>query len=162
VAARLAPASPDCRPAGSVRTWRACLVLASCWALTGAGLAGRVFQSWSTHPALVFNPRADGPIPADFNDSELGTLILAALMAVVLACLWAWATATGFGYLRSARLPGRWRTAWTCAVAAAAAVSEAFLGVFVDPLPLLGQMEHGWQQVYGHPNWGLLVLSACT
>ena len=143
----------SCRIAGSVVARRACLILASCRALTGALLAMRVFRSWWTHPVPP-NPATDGPLPADFFDSLLGAMILALLMTLLLAGLWAAATATGFGYLRSAGLTGRWRTAWACAVTAAAALGAAFIGVFLDPVPLFGQM------VLGHPIWGLLAFSA--
>ena len=99
------------------------------------------------------NPAADGPLPADFFDSLLGAMILALLMALLLAGLWAAVTASGFRYLRRAGLTRRWRTAWACAVIAAAALGVAFIGVFLDPVPLFGQM------VLGHPSWGLLAFS---
>ena len=152
-------ASAGYGPAGSARSRRAGVILASCWALAGAGFAARAFQSWRVHPAAVFNPRTYGPMPSDFFDSELGALILAVMMAVILAGLRGPATACGSWYLRSAGLAGRWRTAWACAATAAAAVSVAFLGAFLDPLAPFGQIEHGWRQIYGHPAWGLLALS---
>lgn len=40
------------------------------------------------------------------------------------------------------------------AVIAAAMANVAFIGVFLDPVPLFGQM------VFGHPSWGLLAFSA--
>src|SRR5689334_12116387 len=113
---------------------RACLLLASSWALAGAAFGVRVFQSWWTHP-VPRNPQLDGPMPADFFDTLIGVVMLAFLMAVLLATLWAAATATGFRYLRNAGMTRRWRTAWTCAVIAAATVGVAFIGVFLDPGP---------------------------
>ena len=99
----------------------------------------------------VFSPATDGPIPPYSN---LDALIQAFLMAVPLAGLWAALTATGTGYMRSARLTGRWPSAWVCAVIAGAAAAVAFIAVFWDPVPLFGQM------VLGHPSWGLLAFSA--
>jgi hypothetical protein len=93
-------------------------------------------------------------MPADFFDSELGALMLVFLMGMVLAGLWLAVMIYGFSYLRLAGLTGRWRTAWAGAVAAAAAVSVAFLCVFGDPVPLFGQV------VIGRPDWGLLAFSA--
>ena len=93
-------------------------------------------------------------MPADFFDSVLGTLVLVFLMGMLLAGLWLAVMICGFMYLRLAGLTGRWRAAWAGAVAAAAAVSVAFLGVFWDPVPLFGQV------VIGHPDWGLLAFSA--
>jgi hypothetical protein len=146
-----APASPSYLAGRGAR--RACLLLASCWALTGAAFGARVFQSWWTHPVPVFNPLTDGPVPDDFHDSVLGVLFLAVLMAVALAGLQVATIASGFAYLRGTGLSGRWRTAWACAVIAAAAVGVAFIGVF-------WQMRHGQQTVLGHPSWGLLAFSA--
>jgi hypothetical protein len=99
-------------------------------------------------------------VPDDFYDSVLGVLFLAVLMAVALAGLHAATIASGFAYLRGTGLNGRWRTAWACAVSAAAAVGVAFIGVFWDPGPLFGQMAGGQQVVVGHPSWGLLAFSA--
>lgn len=127
------------------------MILASCWALAGAAFGVRVFQSWWAHGPI--NPVTDGPMPADFFDSELGALVLVFLMGMLLAGLWLAVMICGFLYLRLAGLTARWRKAWISAVAAAAAVSVAFLCVSGDPVPLFGQ-------VIGHPDWGLLVFSA--
>lgn len=62
----------------SVGPPRVCLVLAACWALTGAALGLWVFRAWM-QPVPAFNPN-DGPIGPDSNlDFWLG----AALMAVI-------------------------------------------------------------------------------
>ncbi len=108
----------------------------------------------------VFSPATDGPMPADVFDSVLGVLFLAFVMAVALAGLWAATMAGGFGYLRGAGLDRRWRTGWAFAVTASAAVGVAFIGVFLDPVPLFGKMVDGQQVVLGHPSWGLLAFTA--
>ena len=106
------------------------------------------------HPVPVFNPATDGPLPSDFFDSELGALVAAFLMAVPLVGLLAALAASGIGYLHAAPLTGRCRTGWVCAVIAAALVDVAFIAVFLDPVPLFGQI------VLGQANWGLLGFSA--
>lgn len=132
----------------------ACLSLASSWALAGAGLGVWVFRSWWAQPAPpLFNPVTDPVIPP-FQESLLYALIVAVFMASLLGGLWVAVTVSGIGYLRSARLTGRWWIAWACAVSAAAAASLVFLAVYWDPVPLFGQM------VLGHPSWGLLAFSA--
>src|SRR6185437_10416688 len=127
---------------------RACSVLASCWALTGAALALWVFRAWM-QPVPAFNPN-DGPIGADSNlDFWLG----AALMAVPLGGLLGALAACNAGYLKRAQASGRTRAAWTGAVIAAACVDIAFLGTFAAPAPLFGIK-------LGQVNLGLVVLAA--
>ena len=60
----------------------------------------------------------------------------------------------GSGNCAARGLSGRQRTAWVWTVTAAAALIVALIGVFLDPVPLFGQI------VLGHPNWGLLAFSA--
>jgi hypothetical protein len=153
VEARRPDSSPSYGRDGSVGLRTGSVILASCWALAGAAFGVRVFQSWWMHGPI--NPVTDGPMPADFYDSVLGTLVLVFLMGMLLAGLWLAVMICGFMYLRLAGLTGRWRKAWVSAVAAAAAVSVAFLWAFMDPVPpLFGQV------VIGHPDWGLLAFSA--
>ncbi len=128
------------------------MILASCWALAGAAFGVRVFQSWWSQGPV--NPITDGPVPDDIFQSVLGVLVLLFLMGMLLAGLWLAVSACGLFYLRLAGMTGRWRKAWAGAMAAAGAVSAAFLCVFMDPVPLFGQ------EVIGHPDWGLLGFSA--
>jgi hypothetical protein len=125
-----------------------CLVLAACWALTGAGLALWVFRVWM-EPAPVFNPN-DGPIAADsILDLWLGAVLMAPPLAgwlVAVACL-------ASGYLKRVQATGRTRTAWTGAVIAAVCVDITFLGTFAVLAPVFGMR-------IGQANWGLVVLSA--
>lgn len=127
---------------------RACLVLAACWALTGAALALWVFRAWM-QPVPAFSPN-DGPIGADSNlDFWLGAVLMAVPLAVLLAAL----AVRASGYLKRVQATGRTRTAWTSAVSAAGCVEIAFLGTFAAPVPLFGMK-------LGQVNWGPVVLSA--
>lgn len=134
---------------------RICLVLAPCWALAGAVLGVVVFRAWRQPPppSPPFNPLTDGPLPATNPGFGFDVLFQAFYMAVPLGCVLLVAAAIGMAYLRSAMLARR-RIAWACAVSAAAAVEVTFIAIFIDPVPLFGQM------VYGRANWGLLGFSA--
>lgn len=141
-------ASPGYRRDGSVGRRRACLVLTSCWALTGTALTLWVFRAW-THPVPAFNPN-DGPIGPDSNlDFWLGGYA----MAVPLGGLSAALAATGLWYLDSVGPTRRTWAAFASAVTAAVAVEAVFISTFILAGSWLGM-------TLGRVNWGLLALSA--
>jgi len=131
------------------------VLLTFLWAVAGAAMSVRVFQSWWTHPVLVFNPATDGVVPDDFFDSELGAMVAEIAVAVPLAVLWLALSACGFGFLRRSSAGARWLSTWARATAAAAMTIVLFLAVFWNPAPLSGPGE-----VFARPTWSLLGFTA--
>jgi hypothetical protein len=131
------------------------LIWALVWALTGAAFSVRLFQSWWMHaPPPSAAAQVLEVVPSDIYDSVLGALFLVVVMGIVLTSLWLGALISGAIYMRGTQPTRTLRRAWACAVASAAVVSIGFLGVFLDPVPLFGEV------VIGHADWGLLGFSA--